>query len=1162
MTFETLLATLAASGIQLRGAGEEIVVTGNKQALNAELVGELRAHKATLRDLVREHGGWWAPRVITPEMLPLVTLTQAEIDGIVSGVEGGAGNVQDIYPLAPLQEGILFHHLLSREGDPYLSPELYGFARREQLDAYLGALQAVIDRHDILRTAVVWEGLPEPVQVVWRRARLRVEEVELDAAEAEADVPQALRARFDPRHTPMDLRRAPLMRAYVAHDQAKGHWVLLLHKHHLVLDHTSDDVLQEELQAHLQGRAAELPAPLPFRTFVAQARRSASRPQHEAYFRALLGGVDEPTAPFGLLDVFSDGSGIEVVAQQVEPAVEARLRSRARALGVSVASACHVAWAQVLARATGRDDVVFGTVLFGRMQGGEGADRAMGLFLNTLPVRARVGGEGVEAAVREMHRQLAELLRHEHASLSLAQRCSAVEAPAPLFTSILNYRHGAGAKQARVADAAAAGNGMRLLHVESRTNYPVELSVDDLGEELWLTAHVPASVGAARVCALMQRALEALAEALERAPDQALGTLDVLPEAERRLVVETWNATDAWYSADQCIHELFEAQVERTPGAVAVAFGDRTLTYAELNARANRLAHHLAAHGVGPNQPVAICVERGTEMIVGMLAVLKAGGGYVPLDPAYPGDRLRYTLADSRPALLLTQDALRERFTDLGLPVLSLDAGAPAWAGLPDTNPDRRDVGPGHLAYVIYTSGSTGEPKGVMVEHRNVARLFSASDAWFGFNADDVWTLFHSFAFDFSVWEIWGALLYGGRLVVVPRETARSPEEFYALVCREGVTVLNQTPSAFRQLMAAQASSDAEHRLRYVIFGGEALEPTTLRPWFERNDERRTRLINMYGITETTVHVTYRPIEASDTERAGASPIGVRIPDLAIYILDARGLPVPVGVTGELYVGGAGVARGYLNRPALTAERFVRDPFSADAQARLYRTGDLGRWLPDGSIEYLGRNDQQVKIRGFRIELGEIEARLAEHPAVREAVVDAREDSPGEKRLVAWFVAGEPVDAEALRAHVGERLPEHMMPAAFVRLERLPLTPNGKVDRKALPAPEGDAYAAHEYEAPADEIEEALAGIWAEVLRVERVGRHDHFFRLGGHSLLAVQVISRVQEELGVSVALGELFARPVLREFAQEIVDAQLAQFDPDALAQLVALARDPAAG
>jgi amino acid adenylation domain-containing protein len=1117
--------------------GDELVARAAGGRLDPELVALLRENKPGLLELLRSD----RYAAVLAERAPLVELSDAERDGIAAGVDGGADNVQDVYPLTPLQEGMLFHHLLDQEGDPYLMANLRRFDSRERLDAYLSAFDAVIARHDILRTAVVWEGVREPVQVVWRRARLRVEEVEPDAAGG--DVARALWDRLDPRRTRLDVRRAPMMRAGVARD-AEGRWLLLVQEHHLAADHVTTEVMQAEIRAHLEGREAELPPALPFRTHVAQARSPARRAEDEAYFRALLGDVGEPTAPFGLAGARGDGTGIEQRRRALDPALAARVRERARVLRVSVASICHLAWALVAARTSGTRDVVFGTVLFGRLGGGAGAGRVLGPLINTLPVRIRVDDEGVEASLRAAHAQLGRLLLREHASLALAQRCSGVQAPAPLFTSLLNYRRGPGAGAAHAASLAGAAEGRRLGGQE-RTNYPLTLMVDDVGEALALTAHAPASVGAERVCALMERALEALAEALEAAPDRPVGTLDVLPEAERRRVVEEWNRTEAADPGGSCVHALFEAQVERTPDAVAVVFEGERLSYAELNARANRLAHGLRELGVGPDARVAICVERGVEMVVALLAVLKAGGGYVPLDPEYPRDRLRHALEDSAPAALLTQDSLSGLFAGTPVPVVSLDGGTASRAGLPATNPDAAGLAPRHLAYVIYTSGSTGRPKGVMVEHRSVARLFAATDAWFGFGADDVWTLFHSFAFDFSVWEIWGALLYGGRLVVVPRETARSPEDFYALLCREGVTVLSQTPSAFRQLVAAQAAGGAEHRLRCVVFGGEALEPATLGPWFERNDDRRTRLVNMYGITETTVHVTYRPLAAADAERAGPSPIGVRIPDLATYVLDARGRPAPVGVAGELYVGGAGVARGYLNRPELTAGRFVPDPFSAEPGARLYRTGDLARWLPDGTLEYLGRNDHQVKVRGFRIEPGEIEARLLEHPGVREAVVLAREDAPGDRRLVAYLV-GEAPEADALRAHLAGRLPEHMVPAAYVRLERFPLTPNGKLDRAALPAPEGDAYARRGYEAPEGETERALAEIWSEVLGVERVGRRDDFFELGGHSLLVVRVVSRVRRVLGAEVELGVVFERPVLRELAEALAAAGRAELPP----------------
>ncbi|HEY0371666.1 MAG TPA: amino acid adenylation domain-containing protein, partial [Thermoanaerobaculia bacterium] len=521
----------------------------------------------------------------------------------------------------------------------------------------------------------------------------------------------------------------------------------------------------------------------------------------------------------------------------------------------------------------------------------------------------------------------------------------------------------------------------------------------------------------------------------------------------------------------------------------------------------------------------------------GLLGILKAGGAYVPLDPAYPADRLRYILDDSAPVALLECGGNASAF------VTGPDGKAEALPphsiiDLATVRPseERPSVAltPNNLAYIIYTSGSTGMPKGVMVEHRNVARLFTATDNWFHFDHRDVWTMFHSYAFDFSVWEIWGALLYGGKLVVVPQDITRSPDEFYQLVCDSGTTILNQTPSAFRQFIAAQKDSSEQHRLRHVIFGGEALEVATLEPWFERNGDQSPQLVNMYGITETTVHVTYCPLDRTDVARGG-SPIGSAIPDLTVYLLDAHREPVPVGVVGELYIGGAGVARGYLNRPELTAERFLANPF---AEGTMYKSGDLGRLLADGSIEFIGRNDAQVKIRGFRIELGEIEAKLAQCEGVREAVVIAREDVPGDQRLVAYVIwsAAATLPLSALRETLSLQLPEYMVPGAFVQLESLPLTTNGKLDRKALPAPEATSLVTREYEAPQGETEQKLAAIWQELLRIDQVGRHDRFFELGGHSLLAMQLTSHLRAAFGVELPLRQIFASPTLSAMAEVV--------------------------
>ncbi|HSU17312.1 amino acid adenylation domain-containing protein, partial [Longimicrobium sp.] len=608
------------------------------------------------------------------------------------------------------------------------------------------------------------------------------------------------------------------------------------------------------------------------------------------------------------------------------------------------------------------------------------------------------------------------------------------------------------------------------------------------------------------------------------------------------------------------LERRFERRAAERPEAPALSFEGATLAYGEVNERANRLAHRLRALGVGPEVRVGIALERSAELVVSILAVLKAGGAYVPLDPAYPAERIAFVLEDAGVPVLVTSSGLLPGLSSFRGAVVRVDADAEAIAAGSGENPGV-EAGPDGLAYVIYTSGSTGKPKGVEVTHANVVRLFDATEEWFGFGGEDVWTLFHSCAFDFSVWEIWGALLYGGRLVVVPFLTTRSPEDFHRLLVDEGVTMLSQTPSAFRQLVRADLESGVDPsalRLRCVVFGGEALDPQSLGPWMERHGDERPRLVNMYGITETTVHVTYRVITRADLERGG-SPIGVPIPDLSLHVLDSRMEPVPPGVPGELFVGGAGVARGYLNRPELTAGRFVRDPFSADPAARLYRTGDRARRRADGELEYLGRADQQVKIRGFRIETGEVEAVLAAHPEVSAAAVVARDEGGGERRLVAYVVAAPGTaarPASALRAHVAERLPDYMVPAAFVALDALPLTGNGKLDRRALPAPEEaeGARAADAYVAPATPAEVELAEVYREVLGVERVGVDDNYFALGGDSIRSVLVVAAARRR-GLAISIRQLHRHQTVRDLAAAATPAAARPQAPDPAAQPFAL-------
>jgi amino acid adenylation domain-containing protein len=918
---------------------------------------------------------------LTPEMLPLVRLNAAELEIIAGAVPGGAANIQDVYPLAPLQEGILFHHLMASEGDPYLMDMLLAFADRERLDAYLLAFQKIIDRHDILRTAVLWEGLPEPVQVVWRRAPLTAQEVTLDQQQG-GDAAAGLRARFDPRSHRLDVRRAPMLEFFIARDAAKGRWLLLQLYHHVAIDHAALEIALREIGRHLSGQLGQLAVPPPFRNFVAQARLGVSREEHEAFFREMLSDVARPTTPFGLVDTHGDGKDITEARLTVDDALARRLLERARSLRVGSASLCHVAWAQVLARASGEDDVVFGTVLVGRMQAGEGADRALGLFVNTLPARIRLR-TGVRDSVLQAHALLAQLLHHQHAPLHLAQRCSGVPKSEPLFSALLNYRHGV--EDALASEDAAAWKGIEILQSTERTNYPLMLSIVDLAEKFVLSAQVRSPIDPGRICDFMHTALERLVDALETAPELPLHGLDVLPAPERRCVVEEWNAT-AVGANEKCLHELFGEQVLQTPYAIAAASEDARLTYAELDQRSNRLAHYLRGLGVGPETIVALCMERSLEMVVGLLGILKAGGAYLPLDPSYPVQRLAYMASQARAPVLLTQARLIDRLPEYERKLVLIDGNWDAISQCEATVPHNVTL-PGNLAYVIYTSGSTGDPKGVMVSHGAFVNLVGSMAGLLQVNRSLVMAAVTPLSFDIAGLEIFLPLLHGARLVVLARSDVTDGERLRTRLDEAGVTVMQATPASWRMLCEAGWSGEGLK----VLCGGEALPPDLAAKLTAGSAEAW----NLYGPTETTIYST-----ASQLAQGGAVTIGRPIRNTRLYILDGDLRPVPIGVAGELYVGGAGLARGYLASPRLTGERFVPSPFG-DGE-RLYRTGDLARWRADAEVEYLGRIDHQVKIRGYRIELGEIEAKLTEQPELHQCVVVAREDAPGDKRLVAY----------------------------------------------------------------------------------------------------------------------------------------------------------------
>ncbi|MFE9003631.1 amino acid adenylation domain-containing protein [Streptomyces sp. NPDC007875] len=859
---------------------------------------------------------------------------------------------------------------------------------------------------------------------------------------------------------------------------------------------------------------------------------------------------------------YPDGPLLRVVST-LEPAAVESIRSLAREAGTAWPTVAVAAQALYLHRITGRTDVVLALPVAAR-PGGDAAN-VPGMVSNLVPLRLSVRpGDTVAELLGQVSRRMRGALRHQRyryeelrrdvGALADGRRLVGPRVNIIMFDYDLDF----GGHPGVVHNLTIGHDDDLTVVVDNRAGdggLRVELNASP---ELYSAAEVERH--GERLTGLM-RALGA------GAPDRPLGALDIATEAERRQVLAGFDGDaaqaataalsakpDGDGAATATLTELFEARVRECPDARAVSLGADTLTYAELNARANALARLLVARGAGPGRFVGLVLPRSIDLVVALLAVVKSGAAYVPIDPAYPADRIAYTISDVDLTLLVTdirvEVALPAGVERVVLGDEEVRAGLAALPGTDLTDADRPSpLLPVAPAYVIYTSGSTGRPKGVVVSHRNVVRLFAATRRWFPFGADEVWTLFHSYAFDFSVWELWGPLLHGGRLVVVPFEVSRSPERFLRLLADERVTFLNQTPSAFYQLAGADREDPATGdrlALRHVVFGGEALDLGRLADWYERHGAGAAcapLLVNMYGITETTVHVSYLALDAELAAAGAGSLIGRGIPDLRVRVLDGALRPAPPGVAGEMYVAGAGVAQGYLKRPGLSASRFVADPFAGDG-SRMYRTGDLARWNADGLLEYLGRADDQVKIRGFRIETGEIAAALSACQGVADCAVVARDDRGGERRLVAYVVPqapGEALDSGLLRKKLGESLPDYMLPAAFVTLPALPLTPSGKLDTRALPEPEvAGGAAGRDARTPGEQV---LAGLFAEVLGVPGVGVDDNFFALGGHSLAATRLAGRARSVLGVELAVHEVFDRPTVAALAELLDTARAAR-------------------
>ncbi|NER33981.1 MAG: amino acid adenylation domain-containing protein [Oscillatoria sp. SIO1A7] len=1042
-------------------------------------------------------------------------------------------------PLSFAEQRLWFLDRLQEKSVAYNEIEALRLRGSLSVEGLQAALQEIVRRHESLRTNYqAVDG--SPVRVIRPELDLQMSIVDLQNLPPEEKLSEVQRWGDRISGEPFDLANEPLARVTLL-QLAADDYVLLLAMHHIITDGWSMGVFANELEAFYGAKVLGKPSPLAhlpiqYADFACWQRQPAIAeilsPQLSYWKQQLAGAtplLELPTdyprprvqTSRGSKEFFEFGSEFTE-----------RLKHLSRENGATLFMTLFATFSTLLYRLSGQPDIVVGTPIANRNR--SEIEGAIGFFVNTLVLRTIVVGNPSFLELLQQVRQVS-LDAYANQDFPFEQLVEALQPPRSLSHSPI-FQVMFALQNAPRKPLELPGVSFNWLPLETaKAKFDLFLSMEETEAGLIGYWEYNRDLFEQSTIRRMMGHFQTLLGAILANPEARVGELPLLTAAERHQLLVEWNDTQA-YPQDKCIHQLFEEQVERTPDAVAVVFEEERLTYRELNAKANQLAHYLKSLGVGPEVLVGICVERSIEMIVGLLGILKAGGAYVPFDSNSPAERLAFMLADAGISIIVTEEKLKSAIPSLPDVVICLDTDWQQKIALQAPSNPTGSVESSSLAYIIYTSGSTGKPKGVLTQHNNVTRLFAATQPWFSFNSSDVWTLFHSYAFDFTVWEIWGALLHGGTLVVVPYWVSRSPKDFYELLCLHKVTVLNQTPSAFRQLIQVEGSLETELplHLRYVIFGGEALEIKSLEPWFERHGDSSPQVINMYGITETTVHVTYRPLTISDLNR-NVSPIGSPIPDLQAYILDDRLQPVPIGVPGELHIGGAGLARGYLNRPELTEQKFIPNPFSDEPGERLYKTGDKARYLPDGNIEFIGRIDNQVKIRGFRIELGEIEATLAQHPEVREAVVIVREDSPGDKRLVAYIVPeAEEIAGSVLRGFLKSKLPDYMVPSAFVFLEAIPLTANGKSDRRALPAPDTDYLSeSASLIPPRSNTELQLSQIWSEVLNVTPVGVTNNFFDLGGHSLLAVRLMARIERQLGIHLPLATLFTEPTIESQA-----------------------------
>jgi amino acid adenylation domain-containing protein/non-ribosomal peptide synthase protein (TIGR01720 family) len=1091
------------------------------------------AYVQSLRSIIEhcasaEAGGY------TPSDFPLAQLTAGELEAVIGEQRRG---IEDIYPLSPMQEGLLFHSLYAPQGGLYVEQVQNRFRGALDLKALRTAWERVQERHAILRSSFRWEGLRRPLQVVAEQSSLRWHEEDWRGRSRE-ELEKRLReyARAE-RESGFDMSEGPLHRYQVLR-LADQEWQLVWSFHHILLDGWCLSLVLEEVYAIydslVRGEELALERPRPYRDYIGWLQQQDLKAA-ESYWRKRLAGFRAPTQLNVETSNENETRSYGEQNLEVSKGATKALETLAREQQVTLNTVVQGAWAVLLSRYSGEHDVVYGVTVSGRPAELAGVEQMVGLFVNSLPLRVQVESDAeVGTWLQRLQAEQAEMRQYEYSPLVEVQGWSEVDRGVGLFETLLAYaNHPVTTMTGEQTGSSEAAVQHEQEWAMERTNYPLTLMVRP-GERLLLRLLYEERHYSAKTVETVLQHLDQVLVSMAAGAQQRLGDLRMLTPDEEELIVDEWNSTQEIYPAHYRVHELIDARAKLTPDTIAVVCEGEQITYAELIERANQLANHLQRLGVGPDVLVGICVERSVAMIVGLLGILKAGGAYLPLDPDYPRERLSYMTEDAGIKVLLTQQHLLSRIPT-STHVVCLDSDWPEIEADSSTGDPVAEVDGQNIVYVIYTSGSTGKPKGVMVTNRSLVNLCYGLGAFFGDQSVRNTALITSLSFDISVNQIFPTLIFGKTLHVIPNYLKYDSRAVMKYAAEQKINLMDCVPSYLNSVLT-EIDEAVQTELKYLLVGGEKVEHSLLQKVFAQLGDQ-TEVINIYGLTEITDINAFSRITAADLGQT--ITIGAPLQNTQIYITNDDGQLQPVGIAGELCIGGDGLSRGYRNRPDLTAEKFVVNPYVEGAL--MCRTGDIGRWLKDGRIELFGRRDQQVKINGYRLETGEIEAVLDEHPGVVKSAVVAR-SIEGSNRLVAYLVTNEKenISGAGIREYLSNRLPAYMVPTFFVELDQMPLTPNGKIDRKALPGPDqGELEIEREYVAARTPVEEKLSDIWSDVLGVDQISVHDDFFDLGGHSLLATQVISRVRKTYNIELPLRLLFEIPTIARFA-ELIEEQ----------------------